>query len=107
MTKSQLEVMIVEICEDEGITLPEMNAYVAGWKVDAYWPEARFAVELDGYGNHHTPAQLRRDRQKEMALRTAGITPVRYSGDQLKGQRSEVAQELRLATRRGPASGSS
>jgi very-short-patch-repair endonuclease len=55
------------------------------------------AVELDGYGNHHTPAQLRRDRRKEMALRQAGLTPIRYSEDQLTKARAAVTSELRTA----------
>ena len=99
LTKSRLEVMIVEICETEGIPLPEINEYVAGWKVDALWREARLAVELDGHGNHHTPAQLRRDRRKEMALRLAGLTPIRYSEEQLS-ERRQVVAELRQATAR-------
>lgn len=102
LTKSRLEIMIVEICEQEGIPLPEINAPVGeGWTVDALWREAKLAVELDGHGNHHTPAQLRRDRRKEMFLRTIGLTPIRYSEDQLK-ERTQVVAELRLQTIPGP-----
>jgi very-short-patch-repair endonuclease len=54
-------------------------------------------VELDGYGNHHTPAQLRRDRRKEIALRQAGLNVVRYSEEQ-PDDRASVAAELRRAT---------
>jgi very-short-patch-repair endonuclease len=95
-TKSRLERMIIEICEDERLPLPEINARFAGWEVDALWREQKLAVELDGYGNHHTPAQLRRDRRKEMALRQAALTVHRYSEDQLK-ERTQVAAELRRA----------
>jgi predicted transcriptional regulator of viral defense system len=102
-TKSRLERMIIAICEAEGFPLPEINVYVNGWEVDAYWPEAKLAVELDGYGNHHTRAQLQRDRRKEMALRQVGVTPIRYSEDQLK-ERHQVAAELRMLTKpSGPA----
>lgn len=93
-TKSRLERMLIEICETENLPLPEINVKVAGWEVDALWPAHSLTVELDGYGNHHTPAQLRRDRRKEMALRQAGLTPVRYSEDQLR-ERIQVAAELR------------
>ena len=82
-TKSRLEAGARGAVRTEGIQLPEINAKVDGWEVDALWRDARLAVELDGYGNHHTPAQLRRDRRKEMALRAAGLTPVRYSEEQL------------------------
>jgi predicted transcriptional regulator of viral defense system len=93
-SKSRLEALFFEICEEARFSLPLLNQYVAGWQVDALWPDKRIAVELDGYGNHHTPAQLRRDRRKELALRNAGLTPVRYSEEQLN-QRTEVIADLR------------
>lgn len=96
-TKSRLERLIIAICEDEGLPLPEINVRVGRWEVDALWREAKLAVELDGYGNHHTRAQLERDRRKDMGLRQLGLTPVRYSEDQLK-ERTQVAAELRQAT---------
>jgi very-short-patch-repair endonuclease len=92
-TKSYLERLFLEICESQVWPLPEVNQYVAGWQVDALWRDKRIAVELDGHGNHHTPAQLRRDRRKELALRGAGVIPVRYSGEQLE-ERTEVIADL-------------
>ena len=94
-TKSDLEVLLCELCERHNISLPEVNVDVNGWLVDALWPDARLAVELDGYGNHHTPAQLKRDRRKEFDLRAAGLTPVRYSEEQLTHHEHAVIQELR------------
>jgi hypothetical protein len=96
LTKSRLERTLIEICEAEGLPLPELNTRFAGWEVDALWREHNLAVELDGYGNHHTPAQLRRDRRKEMDLRRANLTVHRYSEDQLK-ERTAVAAEIRNA----------
>ena len=93
-TRSELEVAFLELCESNAIPLPETNAWVAGWEVDALFRAHRIAVELDGYGNHRTPAQIERDRRKELALRKAGMQPVRYSGQQLK-QRAEVLADLR------------
>jgi Protein of unknown function (DUF559) len=101
-TKSELEIMLIEICEEEHIVLPETNFKANGWEIDAYWPQAKLAVELDGHGNHHTPAQLKRDRAKEMALRALGLTVIRYSGDQLKNHRKAVAEELRRVTTAPP-----
>ncbi len=94
-TKSGLEIALLELCEEEGIPVPEVNLKVCGWEVDALWREPGLAVELDGHDAHHTSAQLRTDRRKEMALRSFGLTPIRYSGDQLKYQKKEVAAELR------------
>jgi predicted transcriptional regulator of viral defense system len=93
LTKSRLEVMFFEICEEQGWELPEPNEYVAGWQIDALWRDRRIAVELDGHGNHHSPAQRKRDRQKDLELRAAGLMPVRYSGEQLE-RRDEVVADL-------------
>ena len=93
-TKSKLERDFLELCESAGIPLPDVNEWVAGWEVDALFRDARLAVELDGVGNHRSPAQIRRDRRKELALRGAGFTPVRYSDDQLEHHRAEVITDL-------------
>jgi predicted transcriptional regulator of viral defense system len=95
-TKSELEVAFLELCESAGIPLPETNERVAGWEVDALFRSQQIAVELDGYGNHRSPAQIKRDRRKEMALRAAGFLPVRYSDEQLERRTEVVADLLRL-----------
>ncbi|HUE28110.1 MAG TPA: DUF559 domain-containing protein [Solirubrobacteraceae bacterium] len=96
-TKSGLEVLFLEICERAKIPPPEVNVCVGGWEVDALWREQRIAVELDGYRNHRSPAQVRRDRRKELALRGIGYTPLRYSEEQLTQRRDEVIADLRRA----------
>jgi very-short-patch-repair endonuclease len=94
-TKSQNEILFLEICEAAGLPMPETNVYIAGWEVDALWRTQRIAVEIDGYGNHRSPAQVRRDRRKEFALRKHGLTPLRYSDEQLAEHRDDVIAELR------------
>jgi predicted transcriptional regulator of viral defense system len=93
-TKSKLEVDFLELCESARLPLPEVNVRVAGWEVDALWRAQRIAVELDGYGNHRSPAQVKRDRRKELALRGAGFTPLRYGDEQLSRHRREVIADL-------------
>jgi very-short-patch-repair endonuclease len=101
LTDSRLERLLIEICERNGIELPELRQYVAGWKVDALWRDAKLAVELDGHGNHHTLGQIRRDRERDMALRQADHVPIRYSEDQLGNhERAVVAELLRFGVRR-------
>src|SRR5579862_771078 len=102
-TKSELEVAFLELCESGGLPLPEVNVRVAGWEVDALFRAERLAVELDGYPNHRSPAQVRRDRRKEFDLRSAGFLPVRYSGEQLD-QAFEVTAEVRRLTAQRPGS---
>lgn len=71
--RSQLEIQLFEQCELKGLPLPELNADVAGWTVDALWRKQEIAVELDGPGNHRRPAQIRRDRRKEYDLRASKL----------------------------------
>src|SRR5947209_2689660 len=41
LTKSDLEVLFHGLCEAHDLLLPEINARVAGWEVDALWREQR------------------------------------------------------------------
>jgi very-short-patch-repair endonuclease len=97
-TRSRTERMMLSLCENAGLELPEVNVKLHGWTVDFLWREQGLVVETDGYGNHHTPAQIDRDRRKDLALRSAGLTVNRYSRQQvdLDGERvvSDVARTL-------------
>jgi very-short-patch-repair endonuclease len=93
-TKSGLEITFFELCESARIQLPELNQWVAGWEVDALFREQRIAIELDGYDNHPSPAQVKRDRRKELDLRKAGFLPVRYSDEQLGDGPQEVMADV-------------
>ncbi len=96
-TRSGLEVIFFELCESAGLPLPEVNVRVAGWEVDALWRAERVVVELDGYDNHRSPAQVRRDRRKDLALRAAGLVPLRYTEEQVAGQPAAVTADLTAA----------
>jgi hypothetical protein len=97
LTKSGLEIVFFELCEAGDLELPEINAKIVGWEVDALWRRERVPVEVDGPGNHRTPAQIRRDHRKDFDLRAAQITVLRYSDDQVKHLRPGVAAEIREA----------
>ena len=101
-TRSPTEVTMFELCEDFGLPLPEVNARTAGWTVDFLWRNEGVVVEVDPHGNHHTPAQVDRDRRKDVALRAAGLTVNRYSRNQVEQTREVVAEDIAatLAKRR-------
>jgi hypothetical protein len=56
--RSRLEQVFIPPCESAGIPLPEVNVRIGRWTVDALWRRERLIVELDGYDNHRTPAQI-------------------------------------------------
>ncbi len=53
--------------------------------VDAYLPDCRTAVEVDGEYWHSRPENIERDRRKEQFLKGEGIRLVRISERQAKG----------------------
>ena len=96
-TRSEFERRMLELCESAGLPMPEVNVVVGGMEVDALWRDQRLIVELDGKGNHGTPAQVARDHDRDLRLRALGFTVLRYSWEQLKRRPDLVAADLRRA----------
>ena len=78
-TRSEPERLLLEFCERHGFPIPLVNVYLNGWLVDAYWPDQRLVVEIDGPRGHRSPAQLQRDHQRDLELRLAGFVVLRYT----------------------------
>jgi hypothetical protein len=76
--RSELELRFLELCRRHELPPPEANVYVAGFLVDALWPDARLAVELDGDAFHRTVGDRRRDRERDRTLTPAGYTVIRF-----------------------------
>jgi hypothetical protein len=103
-TRSKLERLFLELCESEGITLPEINAKIGRMTVDALWRAERVIVELDGYHGHASKAQIERDRRRELRLRALGFIVLRYTWEQVVNEPHLVAADLRTElARRGVA----
>ncbi len=77
-TNGELEAAFLSLCERFGLPIPRFNVWLEGFLVDAYWPAHNLVVEVDGRAAHSSPAQLRNDRRRELALRASGRTVVRY-----------------------------
>lgn len=82
-------------CQSHGLPIPQINIYVQGWLVDAFWPDAKLVVEIDGPGGHRTPAQLYADHQRDLELRAAGYVVLRYTERQLVETPAAVAADIR------------
>jgi hypothetical protein len=93
-TRSRTERRFLQLCEDAGIPIPEVNVRLHGWTLDFLWRTEGLVVETDGYGNHHTPAQLDRDRRKELALRSRRLTVTRYSRQQVEDDGATVIADV-------------
>jgi predicted transcriptional regulator of viral defense system len=94
LTRSPLEDTFFGLCEGSAVPIPEVNARIEGWTVDFLWRREGLVVEVDGYGNHHTRAQVDRDRRKELCLRGAGLMVARYSEDQIEDEPQRVIADV-------------
>jgi hypothetical protein len=102
-TRSRTERAFISLCESVGLPIPEVNVRLHGWTADFLWRTHRLVVETDGYGNHHTPAQIDRDRRMDLTFRGAGLTVNRYSRQQVEDDGQTVmADVLRTLARLEP-----
>jgi len=95
LTDSELERRFVPIAEAAGLSRPETRAKVNGFKVDFFFRAEGIVVEADSGRYHRTPSQQRRDRIRDHAHALAGLTPVRFTHDQIAHEASYVADILR------------
>jgi very-short-patch-repair endonuclease len=79
LTDSELEQYFLPIARAAGLPRPQTQAYVNGFRVDFYWPELGLVIEADSLRFHRTPAQQRKDRERDHAHAIAGLTPLRFT----------------------------
>jgi very-short-patch-repair endonuclease len=96
-TRSELEILFLDLCRRHRLPLPEVNVKVGPHTVDALWRAERLVVEVDGGDGHTSYAQMQRDRQRDLDLRRAGNSVLRYSWRQVRRQHAEVAADVRRA----------
>jgi very-short-patch-repair endonuclease len=94
-TRSRVEEKFVLLCERDSLTPPGVNVKVAGWTMDAVWFDQRIAVELDSHAVHGTPAAMEEDRRRDLELRAAGYSVLRYTWRALTDERDLVIADLR------------
>ncbi len=78
-TRSEFERRFYAAVTAAGLPRPAVNFNVAGLELDLYWPEQRFAVELDVFETHGTRAAFQRDRQRQEDLLLDGIGMTRVT----------------------------
>jgi very-short-patch-repair endonuclease len=94
LTRSRAERAFLLLCEEAGLPRPQVNVKVHGMRVDAYWPDHRLVVEIDGIQGHSTERQLRRDHARDLTLRSKGETVRRYTEPQILIQGDAVLADL-------------
>lgn len=77
-----------------GIPAPSMNFNAHGYELDAYWPDLRFAVELDLFETHGSRAAFERDRLRHEELKLLGIEMIRITRPRLQREPEAVLGNL-------------
>ena len=103
-TRSEGERRLKRLCEAADLPPPKTNARVAGFEVDAYWPDLNLVVELDSWRHHGTRAAFERDRERDAELHAQGIATLRFTYRQVTTRQRWVASRLAPRSRRGSSS---
>jgi hypothetical protein len=92
--RSDLERDFLALVEAAGLPLPATNYFLGRYELDAYWSEARFAVELDTFETHGSRRAFETDRERDAILLEEGIRTIRVTDRQLERQPDEIVRRL-------------
>jgi very-short-patch-repair endonuclease len=93
-TRSRFEQQFRHRVRAAGLLTPSMNFNVAGHELDAYWPNLRFAVELDLYETHGTRAAFERDHLRQEELKLLGVEMIRITRPRFQREPEAVMRNL-------------
>jgi very-short-patch-repair endonuclease len=102
-TRSRFEKDFRRRVRRAGIPVPSMNFNAHGYELDAYWPDLRFAVELDLFETHGSRAAFERDHLRQEELKLLGIEMIRVTRPRFQREPDAVLRNLAnlLERRRG------
>jgi hypothetical protein len=103
LTRSEIERDFLAVVESAGLPLPSTNYVVGPFELDAYWPAANLAVEVDTFKTHGTRASFESDRERDAKLATVGITVIRITESRLRVDPDGVAAQLAALLAARPA----
>ena len=92
---SAAERLLHELLRAAGITGWRPGYRIAGYLADVAFPEARLAIEVDGWAYHVDPARFQADRTKQNAILAAGWSVLRYTWADLVDRPAQVVAEIR------------
>jgi very-short-patch-repair endonuclease len=93
-TRSGGEKRMLAALADVGVRRPVVNNFIAGYELDFYWEDERFAVELDSWEHHRGRRSFEEDRKRQEELAMAGIETIRITGTRLRREPRKVAMRV-------------
>ena len=102
-SRSGLERHFLDLAAEAGLPRPATGYNELGYELDVYWPEHRFAVELDTFETHGSRLSFHEDRRRHEDLTLAGIAMVRITDERLAEAPTEVIERIRAELHRREA----
>lgn len=93
-TRSRFEKHFRRLVIAADLPAPSMNFNYAGYELDAYWPDLRFAVELDLFETHGSRAAFERDHLRQEELKLLGVEMIRVTRPRLRREPEAVIRNL-------------
>jgi very-short-patch-repair endonuclease len=94
-TRSELELIFLELVRRHGLPEPEVNVRVGHFLVDFLWREQRLIVETDGHRFHRGSLATKEDLVRDAALRGLDFEVLRLGYSRIVNSPDAVVAELR------------
>ena len=95
LTRSELEKKFLELVTAAGLPAPLVNHRVAGYEVDAFWPQWRLVVELDSRAFHSDPRAFESDPIRDARLQRAHCRVLRVTWRRVTRQPRALLADIR------------
>ena len=93
-TRSDLEALLLAIVRRYRLPRPEVNVKLGRWTVDFLWRSQLIVVETDFWSYHRGSVAFEDDHARDLDLRSAGYTVLRYDDTQLENEADRVAADI-------------
>jgi very-short-patch-repair endonuclease len=95
--RSDLEEDFFALVHHHHLPLPETNVKLGRWEVDFLWRRRRLIVETDSFLYHRGSVAFEDDYSRDLDLRTAGYTVLRFNDVQIEEEPERVAALIAAA----------
>ncbi|HET7417190.1 MAG TPA: type IV toxin-antitoxin system AbiEi family antitoxin domain-containing protein [Solirubrobacterales bacterium] len=96
-TRSDLETLFLALIDHHRLPPPEVNVNLGRWEVDFLWRSHHLVVETDFWAYHRGSVAFEDDHARDLDLRAAGFTVLRFTDKQLETEPARVIAVLREA----------
>ena len=93
-TRSGLEDKFADFCERYGLPEPRLNEPINGREADAFFPNERLIVEVDGYEVHSGRVSFEDDRDRDAANLALDLPTVRVTEERIDNSPDREAKRL-------------